>query len=362
MTDRLPRRDQGLAVLPVALILLAGAALILLFAQKNLLVDLQITRNGYASRLAYAAADSGLAAALSKLNDPVQRKTLLGETKGAGTYDAIVSPELTQTLGESVEARVKLKALNLGGADIRLQLQSTGCISDCKQGRATVSQTVAMRGGIHQIPYALLSARGSIDASGPVTLSNQTPAVRGMLMHAGTTITRDETVQRVSIPGQNPDLAELGQDQRYAQQSAEQFFERWFGAEKVFIRQSAARISCSGECANSVAALGSRVVWIEGNARLSSGNLGSVTAPVIIIATGPLQLSGSVRITGIVYSMAPTTSVQLNSGSVDGAVIAENALNVFQGGRLSYNPEVLQRAQSALGRFVPVPGSWSDGE
>lgn len=353
---------RGMAVLPIALILLAGAALILLFAQKSLLVDLQITRNGYGSRMAYVAADSGLAIALSKLNDPAQRKVLLSEMKGAGTYDALVSSEFTQTLGESVEARVKLKALGLGSADIRLQLQSTGCVSDCKQGRAIVSQTVAMRGGIHQIPYALLSARGSIDASGPVTLSNQTSTVRGMLMHAGGTIARDEAVQRVSIPGQNPDLAEVGQDQRYAQLSPDQYFERWFGADKSFIRQSAARVVCSGDCSSSVATLGSRVIWLEGNARLSSGNLGSVTAPVIIIATGPLQLSGSVRITGIVYSMAPTTTLQLGSGSVDGAVIAENALNVSQGGRLSYNSVALQRAQSTLGRFVPVPGSWSDGE
>ena len=56
----------GVAVLPVAIILLAGAALMLFFSQKNLLVDLQITRNGYVSRIAYAAADSGLALAMSR--------------------------------------------------------------------------------------------------------------------------------------------------------------------------------------------------------------------------------------------------------------------------------------------------------
>ena len=40
------RLQQGVGVLPVALILLAGAALMLLFAQRNLLVDLRITQNG----------------------------------------------------------------------------------------------------------------------------------------------------------------------------------------------------------------------------------------------------------------------------------------------------------------------------
>ena len=111
-----------------------------------------------------------------------------------------------------------------------------------------------------------------------------------------------------------------------------------------------------------MAAAGSRVIWLDGQARLSSGSLGSIEAPVIIVAAGNLQLSGSVRIVGVVYSMASLTTVQLGAGALDGALIAENALSVSQGGQLRYNPVVLQRAQSTLGYFVPVPGSWSDGE
>lgn len=364
MTSWHPMRStvRGMGVLPVALILLAGAALILLFSQKNLLVDLQITRNGYASRVAYAAADSGLAVALARLNDPQQRKMLLVDIKGTGLYDAIVAPTFTQTLGDGVDARVKLKGLSLGSPDIRLQVQSTGCVSDCNKSRAAVSQTYAMRGGIQQIPYALLSARGAIDVSGPVILSNQTATVRGMLMHAGGAITHDSTVQRISLPGQNPDLAEISHDKRYAQQTPDAYFLSWFGADKVFIRDQAVRVSCQGECAGSIAAAGNRVIWLDGDARLSTGTLGSAVAPVIIIASGNLQLAGSIRVTGIIYSMAATTNMQLGLGNVDGAVIAENRLNVSQGGQLSYNPVVLQRAQSMLGRFVPVPGSWSDGE
>ena len=209
-------RQHGLAVLPVALILLAGAALILLFSQKNLLTDLQITRNGYGSRLAYAAADSGLAAALVRLNDPAHRKTLLGETKGTGAYDAVRMPTWTLPLGEAVEARVTLRGISLGGPDVRLQIQSTGCVSDCSKGRASASQMLVLRGGIHQIPFSLLNARGALEISGTVTVNNQTPSVRGMLMHAGGIITRDASVMRITLPGQNPDFAELGQDKRYA--------------------------------------------------------------------------------------------------------------------------------------------------
>lgn len=361
---RFVRTQAGLGVLPVALILLAGAALMLLFSQKNLLVDLRITQNAYASRVAYAAADSGLAVALSRLNDPEQRKALLAETKGSGAYDVITQPVITQTLGDGVEARIKLKGIALGGSDVRLQVQSTGCVSDCAKGRATVSQSLAMRGGIQQIPYALLSARGSLDVSGPVTLNNTSSAVRGILMHAGGAITHDASVQRISLPGMNPDQADVANDKTYAQTSGDAFFQQWFGADKAFIRAQATRVSCQGECAGSIAAVGSRVIWLDGDAHLSSGTLGTAAAPVILIASGNLQLAGSVRITGVVYSMAPVTQTGLAQGlgALEGALIAENRLVVNEGGLFSYNPVVLQRAQSILGTFVPVPGSWSDGE
>jgi len=354
--------QKGAGVLAVSLILLAGAALMLLFAQRNLLVDLRITQNGYEHRLAYAAAESGLGVALDRLNDPVLRNQILVDRKGSGVYDAIVQPEIQVSLGDALNATVRIKGLALGGPDVRLQLQSTGCVAACKQGKATVSQTLAMRGGIHHIPYSLLNARGDIAVNGSVALINQTASVRGMLFHAGKTVAYDDDVQRTTIPGQQVDAAALANDKSYAQLSADRFFEFWFGADKTLVKKASTVINCNGDCSGAVAAAGSRVIWLEGNARLSSGVLGSATSPVVIIAGGGLQVSGSARINGVVYSMAPRTEVQLISGRLEGALIAESNLLVQGGGIFTYNPTVLQVAQTRLGTFVPVPGSWSDGE
>jgi len=63
-----------------------------------------------------------------------------------------------------------------------------------------------------------------------------------------------------------------------------------------------------------------------------------------------------------VYSMAPLTEVRLLSGRFDGALIAENNLLIQDGGVFTYNPVALQAAQTKLGTFIPVPGSWGDGE
>ena len=356
------RRQRGVGVLPVALILLGGAALMLLFTQRNLLLDLRITQNGYGHRLAYAAADSGLVVALQKLNDPLLRNELLADRKGTGSYDAIVQPELTIPLGDLTSARVKMTGISMGTADIRLRLQSTGCVAECESGRAAVTQVLAMRGGIHRIPYSLLSARGDISVSGPVALNNQTANVRGMLAHTGKTVTYDDAVQRTTIPGQHPDSAAVINDKTYGQMAADHFFETWFGADKAFVKANATVINCNGECSAAVAAAGSRVIWLQGNARITSGSLGSGAAPVVIIASGALQISGSARIYGAIYSMAPLTEVRLLSGRIEGALIAENNLTIQDGGVVTYNPVVLQAAQAKLGSFVPVPGSWSDGE
>ncbi|MGV0998996.1 MAG: hypothetical protein ACOYBQ_06690 [Fluviibacter sp.] len=303
-------RQHGVGVLPVALILLAGAALMLLFTQRNLLTDLRITQNGYGHRLAYAAADAGLATTLSQLNDPVQRSRILADQKGAGAYDLIQMPVLQVPLGDALSATVSIKGLKLGGSDIRLQLQSTGCVAGCDQGRATVSQTLAMRGGIHRLPRRPITTRAEV------------------------------------APQMSPDT----------------FFQHWFGADKAYIQSVAKQLRCDGDCNTAIAAAGSQVVWLAGNARLSSGTLGTPSAPVVIIASGQLALSNAVRITGVVYSMAPITQVQTSLGRVDGALIAENSLNIEDTSTVSYNPIVLQTAQSKLGVFIPVPGSWSDGE
>ena len=356
------RQQAGLGVLPIALILLAGASLILLFSQKNFLVDLRITQNGYGSRLAYAAADSGLALVVSQLNDPEHRKSILAETKGNGFYDAITRPTFKEVLGDRIEATVLLKGESLGTSDLRIKIHSTGCVADCARGRAVVSQTMALRGGIHQIPFATVSARGGLDVSGPVTITNLSTGVRGMLMHAGGAIAHDDTVQRQVPSGINPDQAEVPNDARYAKTPGDDFFQQWFGADKAFIQTQATRVACQGECGASVTGIGQRIIWLEGDARLGNGVIGSAAAPVIIIATGNLQIAGGVRITGVVYSMAALTRVQMSNGVLDGALIAENSVVISQGGVLSYNPGVLQRVQSQLGMFIPVPGSWSDGE
>jgi hypothetical protein len=358
--------QRGGAVLPVALILLAGAALMLLFAQRNLLVDWRITQNGYGHRLAYSAAESGLAAVVSALNDSSQRAQILADTKGMGRYDTVRKPIHELSIGDMLSTRVDIKALGLGQADLRLQLQSTGCVHSCElgksQGRAVVSQTLAMLGGIHRIPYALMTARGAITATGSPTLNNQVSAVRGMLLHAGRDITVDDTVIRQSVPGNPPDATSVAPDKALSQMLPDQFFQYWLGGDKAFVRNTATPITCSGECGMALAAAGSRVIWIAGDARISSGVIGSAAEPVVLLASGTLEITGSARITGIVYSMGPTTRLALTQGRLEGAVIAENDLLIESTGIYNYHATALQAAQTHLGRFVPVPGRWSDGE
>ena len=358
--------QRGAAVLPVALILLAAAALMLLFTQRNLLVDWRMTQNGYGHRLAYSAAESGLAMVLSMLNDPAERVRILTDKKGLGTYDTVQKPLHDLSLGDMLSASVRIKTQGLGQPDLRLQLQSSGCVNSCEpginQGRAVVSQTLAMLGGIHRIPYALMTARGLISASGAPTLNNQTNAVQGMLLHAGQTIVVDDTVIRQTIPGRPVDAASRDADKALAQMPPDQFFQYWMGGDKAFVRKIAKQMTCQGECGSSLAAAGSHVIWIDGNVRISSGVIGTAAAPVVLLVRGSLEITGAARVTGVVYGMGQTIRLGLSQGRIDGAVIAEQDLVLEGIGTYHYHPTALQTAQTHLGRFVPVPGRWVDGE
>lgn len=358
------RGQRGAAVLPVALILLAGAALVLLFAQRNLLLDWRMAQQGYHHRLAYTAAESGLAVLLAGLNDPTQRPLILADKKGTGAYDTVQVPLHQIPVGPSLSASVNIKALNLGQPDIRLQLTSHGCVADCDRGRAIVSQTLAMRGGIHRLPYALISVRGAATITGTCILSNQSAAVRGMLLHTGKDAVIDDRITQITLPAQSPEGARVLSDKAFAHMSPDQFFQYWFGVDKTTIQndQMVRRVRCNGECGATLAAIGSKVIWVDGHARLSTGVIGSTAAPVVIIASEALEITGGARITGVIYSMAAQTRLSVTQGGVEGALIAEQDLNIETAGTYRYNPVVLQMAQSRLGRFVAVPGSWSDGE
>jgi hypothetical protein len=113
-----------------------------------------------------------------------------------------------------------------------------------------------------------------------------------------------------------------------------------------------------------------RIIWVEGDLTVESdldpGDLGNAEAPVLIVATGNINLdAASVNIVGLLYSQAAAwNNGGLGDVRLQGAAIAEGnfVASGIGGGNhwVEYRADILSRLGLSTGSFVRVPGSWRD--
>ncbi len=92
----------------------------------------------------------------------------------------------------------------------------------------------------------------------------------------------------------------------------------------------------------------------------TAGDIGSSAEPVIVVATGDITFTtAGVTVYGVLYSRNATWSTA-GSGTVRGAVIAENALGGTGTATYVYDAAVLEVLRRRYGSFVGLPGSFKD--
>lgn len=105
------------------------------------------------------------------------------------------------------------------------------------------------------------------------------------------------------------------------------------------------------------------VVVISGTCELT-GEIGSASAPLLLVISGPLSLTNSSQLNGLIYLQSEENELSFASQSrIQGAVVVSGDLKVTgAGGRIVYDKALLQRLQQAVEnyRWVRVPGSWRD--
>ena len=105
------------------------------------------------------------------------------------------------------------------------------------------------------------------------------------------------------------------------------------------------------------------VVVISGACELD-GEIGSASAPLLLVISGPLSLAKESSLNGLIYLLAERNELDFASNSrIQGAVVVSGNLKVTgSGGRIVYDKVLLQRLQQAAEnyRWVRVPGSWRD--
>lgn len=232
------------------------------------------------------------------------------------------------------------------------------------EGRITVHAALALHGGLPVSPGAALVARGNVDVGSSLTVSNSDVAGSGMTVIAGGTVSAVQAQGKAGTPGAASIFAG---DAQLAALTADRMFANTFGMWRNTFRDQpgALRIDCSVSC--SAATLRSKIdlnpgrpLWVIGDLDLdSTGDIGSLTQPVLLNVTGNVTFSSAVNVFGLVYSQAANWTAS-GAGSVTGAVIAEGNLLGTPTTDIVRDNVVLNRLRAQTGSFVLVPGTWKD--
>ena len=417
-----PRRQRGAAALIVTMVLFFAMLLVAAFANRNLVFEQRTSANQYRSTQAFEAAEAGLEWALAQLNNPQRigadclatadaaaplfRERFLARAAGNGGFAGVTwmngavatplqpscvrtdtgwncscpangQPNLAAPAGTGPNPAFTLQFL-AGGKPGIVRVVSRGCTSlagACVPGStsaadasARVEVALGLLPALGTPPAAPMTARGRINATGALGLHNVDAASGGLAVHAGGGVTAP--LIRVTAPaGASMADAWANNDVALAAQTPEQFFTGYFGLDKAgwknqpMVRQ----LDCTGNCSAALteaasAAGGSAMIWVNGPLVLDGPvSLGSPEHPVVIVADGAAQLSGAVRLHGVLYAgSAQWNNVAAPGALIRGALITEGDFQGDGSPDLFYDAALLAALKNHSGSFARVSGSWRD--
>jgi hypothetical protein len=231
-----------------------------------------------------------------------------------------------------------------------------------------VHVVAALRGALPSAPVAALTAKGDVNATASLGVTNAEPTGSGVSILAGGSITALSA--RLQGPPGTPGSRTLrSDDANLAALTGDMFFVNTFGAWRATYRDQPAAITmdCSGGCTASqvrakVSLNPGRVFWLVGDVALdSAGDIGSATEPVTLNVLGSITWTSPVSVYGLVYSQAADWAAS-GTGRIVGAAIAEGAFSGGTTADIIYDSDVLNRLKTITGSFVRIPGTWKDFE
>lgn len=414
-------RQRGAAALVVALTLLFAMALVVAFANRNLVFEQRSSANQYRSTQAFEAAEAGAEWALAQLNtnqrigpdcrpsaDPAAtsfRSRYLDMARPSGT----LTPRTWDDGGAAVALQASCVRVNEGWAcscpsnglpslptpagaapapafSVRLtptskpgvvHVVANGCTSlagACLAGStgrpdasATIELTLALLPGLRTAPVASVTARGGFEVgSAAIRLHNSDPAT-GIAVDAGGAI--NAPLARLTPPAGAPKTGLLvGDDAALAALAPDRFFASYFGIDKAaWQRQPAAtRVRCTTDCAAVIGAAiadaaDGALIHVDGDLALAGPlALGSAQRPVAIVVSGAARLDGAITLTGALYAAALVWDHADSAGMLRGALVSEAGYQGNGAPELVYDRAVLEALQTTTGSFARVNGSWRD--
>lgn len=348
MKPCLPCAERGATTLAVTLMLLVAMLLVLVAANRDLLLELRQSANQAESTVAFEAAEAGLGWATALLNDAVPRGDDCRPAAGGASF----RERHLDTAHAALAPRELRPACVLG---------ATGWHCGCPGAGAATPEVPA--------------------DTGPAFALRLTPGPRAGLLHLSATgcsrwsgACRPDGVGSERALAQHDALLALqpalpfppaaALTVRPAAIDAEAFFVTHFGLSRAaWTRQPAVRrLDCQGDCGAALAALhadGVTLVALPGDLLLRGPlSLGTPQRPMLIVAAGATQLQDAVTLHGVLYGHGVTWAAP--AATVNGALLSAAGAGGDTSLQLTRDADVLEALRTRQGSFVPLPGGWRD--
>lgn len=212
----------------------------------------------------------------------------------------------------------------------------------------------------------VITSAGLVALSGTTTVSNptvtaQSPGFNGSTVLSGSFVSIQNSaatyVGNGSTTVQSSSSNSFQNDIVYNDSTdvnATNLFGLFFSGSKSSIQSQATQMQTT----DNLSGTNNTFIWIDGCETITSGNVGSAAAPVILIVNGNLFISGNLTIYGFVYATGSITIT--NGATINGAVASETGIAIddstvtMNAGALMYLYN--QYPNALIGHFAPVPG------
>ncbi len=357
--------QQGVATLVMSVVLLGTMTVLGFMTAQTAITEQKVVANEYRATQAFEAAEAGLQYGSALLESDSARLVL--DANSDGYIDAATGSDINDAaLQNGAKYTVSYRNVTPGDFSL-LEITSVGKSIDGTVLR-TIKELYVNRTYISSSPVNSLTAKGTVDLSGNLTITNantkRTIWAGGAVSLSGSASTDAGGGDGSDSGGLNPDVT--ANDAFLSSMTNDAFFEAFMGGDKTTLKSKAdIKLSGSGLTNYSSTLNGKKGVsiWIDqssGDAMLSGGVIGSEEQPVILIVNGNLKFVGNNTIYGLVYVTQDWNNAGAGTIEINGAVVIEGNVSATGTPDINYSPLVNTNLQQKVGTHVKIPGSWAD--
>ncbi len=371
MCHRLKMKQQGIATLVVAMVLMVVSATTLLVLGERLSLEHKVNSNEYRAMQAFNAAEAGLEYGLEYLSE--NKDLIILDIDTNGVLDPFSSASTQNvTLADGSSYSVSFSNPIANNFDL-IQITATGISSDNTTTRVVRQLT-------QYSTFATKNADSPVIAKGSVLIEgnpeiNNPQYLTSVKTGAGATLTGSaETNATDGVTSYSSSAGSIGADiqqnlPELTNITDAELFEQYFGMPKSSVQDMADySYEGSGNYSADLSGKTASIIWIDktaGEESLSVNirgpiTIGSADNPVVLIVNGDLSITGTVDFYGVIYASGNADIGASGTPRIYGTVVTSGTYTMHGTAQVNYNDSYLSEFNKTIYQFNKIPGSWID--